>query len=259
MEIATIQNLLEKQNAIVEEKRALLKKFYADATADLTATIKAMGFEDCQVVWEVERTRFMMPKPDSSWTYDIDIYTYEKRTTYTRDEVPTIVPKLSWSSYDCTAADREILEYLKLLGVLANDMKDGGLIVNMIMNRIVTLRQYKHDLGWEEALHTESDLERALKDAEEAKKVDAADAAIFEGAEFLVLKRFSQGRRFYANKDTGLKITKMGRKNLHVINGYKHEYRKERNMNIDWDKWSDTYMSIENLRYYIKEGYLLPC
>lgn len=258
MEMSTIQSLLTKQHVIVEEKRVLLKRLYEDHTNDLTAMIKAMGFEQCQVSWEPERTKFMMPKPDSSWTYDIDIYTYAKYKTYEDGEVPEVTPKLSWSSSDATAADTEILEYLKLLGVLANDLKDGGPVVNGILARISMLKQYKHDLGWSEALKTESDLERAYKEAEDAKKDEEALDVIREGAEFLVLKNFSQGRRFYANKDNALKITKVGRKNLHVKNGWKNMYRKERNMDIDWS-YEDTYLSIETLKFYIKEGYLLPC
>jgi hypothetical protein len=43
-----------------------------------------------------------------------------------------------------------------------------------------------------------------------------------------------------------------------VKNGWKSGWKKERNMNIDWS-YDATYLSIETLKYYIKEGYLLPC
>lgn len=258
MEKSTIQELIQKQTIVVEEKRQMLLDLSTQISADLNALMKDLGFPQCEVLWNSDHTKFQMPRKGSNWAREITLYTYERYRTYEEGEEPTLEIKMSWSSSECTPDDVEEINYVRLMGKLAEDMSTGGLVLNTVLNKNEAFKQMKKDLNFIKEVRALEQLEKELKDTVEKEKSDAAMDAIYEGAEFLVLKKFNQGRRFYANKDTALRITKVGRKNLHVANGWLPVWQKKRNQEIQWDSYT-TYMSIETLRWHIQEGYLLPC
>lgn len=256
MDIKTTQLLIDKHEELCQNDRHNLEAVRKNCEIDLQGIVDRIFGMSIEVNFSVDRTKLSVLKEEgSTWTNDLVITTYEKRTTWAVDEIPELQTKIEWSGRDITPTDTLGMVYGALIGEVIKNMQGEKQLLTKILECREVVRQAVQKSKYIENSRTLDILQKELRRLQDEDSTIAANKHITLNNVLTSSKRWNRGRNWYMDKGDRCKIVKMGRKNVTLLRLYRKPGEKDAPQ--EWiESGSSIYMSITNLQWYIANGFL---